>query len=109
MESFKINDKSFACPVDLTLNTIMGKWKPVILNNLMDGKKRYGELQKLLPNVTDRVLTKQLRELETDGIVTRKVYPVVPPKVEYSITDRGRTIKPILDAMCDWGSKFKVD
>ncbi|NDI34219.1 winged helix-turn-helix transcriptional regulator [Chengkuizengella sediminis] len=109
MGNFKINDKSFRCPVDLTLNTIMGKWKVVILNNLMDGKKRYGMLQKLMPDVTDRVLTKQLRELEMDGIITRKVYPVVPPKVEYSLTERGKTIKPILDAMSEWGSKFKVD
>ncbi|MFS1512217.1 winged helix-turn-helix transcriptional regulator [Chengkuizengella sp. SCS-71B] len=109
MGNFKINDKIFSCPVDLTLNTIMGKWKAVILSHLIDGKKRYGELQKLLPDVTDRVLTKQLRELERDGIITRKVYPVVPPKVEYSLTERGKTINPILDAMSEWGSKFKVD
>ncbi|NBI27607.1 winged helix-turn-helix transcriptional regulator [Chengkuizengella marina] len=109
MGNFKINDKTFGCPVDLTLNTIMGKWKAVILYNLMSGKKRFGELQKLMPDVTDRVLTKQLRELEMDGIITRKVYPVVPPKVEYSLTERGKSIKPILDAMSEWGSKFKVN
>ncbi|MEI5909579.1 helix-turn-helix domain-containing protein [Bacillus spongiae] len=107
MGDYRINDKAFNCPVDLTLHTIMGKWKALILWNLSDGTKRYGQLQRLLPEVSHRMLTKQLRELESDGIILRKVYPVVPPKVEYSLTDRGESIKPILQLMSEWGSTFK--
>ena len=108
MNEFSINGKVYDCPLHLTLNTIMGKWKAVILLNLSTGVKRYGELKRLLPAATDKMLTQQLRELEKDGIILRKVYPQVPPKVEYSLTERGETIKPLLELMQDWGSQFKI-
>lgn len=100
---FAINDKTFHCPVELTLHTIMGKWKALILWQLRDGKKRYGELRKQLPGITHKMLTQQLRELEDDGIISRTVYPVVPPKVEYALTERGEKIRPILELMREWG------
>lgn len=91
------------CPIEATLALIGGKYKTLILWHLIDGTKRFGELQKKIPHATAKMLTQQLRELESDGFLQRTVYPVVPPKVEYSLTDRGRSITPILDAMCDWG------
>jgi DNA-binding HxlR family transcriptional regulator len=108
MTKFRINNKEFLCPVQLTLHTIMGKWKALILWNLREDIRRYGELKKLLPGVTHKMLTQQLRELEQDGIIHRKVYAVVPPKVEYSLTERGRKIVPILEMMRQWGMTFQV-
>lgn len=96
----------FACPVEATLDVIGGKWKALILFHLFEaGTLRFSELLKLMPGISERVLTKQLRELEADGIVHRKVYAEVPPKVEYSLTKYGQTLKPVSDAMCKWGSK----
>lgn len=93
-----------ACPVEATVSLIEGKWKCVILWHLREeGTLRFGELRKLLPDVTQRMLTNQLRELEDDGLVHRVVYAQVPPKVEYSLSDRGRTLSPILDALKGWG------
>jgi DNA-binding HxlR family transcriptional regulator len=94
------------CPVEACTEVIGAKWKGEILYILFAGTKRYGELRKLIPSATQRVLTLQLRELEEDGIIERKVYPVVPPKVEYSISKRGESLKPIIDAMWHWGKKF---
>jgi DNA-binding HxlR family transcriptional regulator len=94
------------CPVEACTEAIGGKWKGELLFILFSGKKRYGELRKLVPGATQRILTLQLRELEEDGIVERKVYAVVPPKVEYSLSKRGETLKPIIDAMWHWGQKF---
>ncbi len=94
------------CPVEATLDIIGGKWKGVILFLLLDGTKRFGELQKLLFKVTQRTLTNQLRELEADGLVHRKVYAQVPPKVEYSLTERGRSLRPVLVAMKRWGNAY---
>jgi DNA-binding HxlR family transcriptional regulator len=94
------------CPVEACTEAIGGKWKGELLFILFSGTKRYGELRKLVPGATQRILTLQLRELEEDGIIERKVYAVVPPKVEYSLSKRGETLKPIVDAMWHWGNKF---
>lgn len=91
------------CPVDTTLAVIGGKWKPLILYHVRPGPRHFNELRRLLPGVTQRMLTAHLRELERDGIVRREIFPVVPPHVEYSLTDRGRTLIPILVAMAEWG------
>ncbi len=99
--------KNQLCPVEITLRVIGGKWKPVILFYLSEGTLRFNELSKKLQNVTQKMLTKQLREMETDGLVKRKVYPEIPPKVEYSITPYGKTLKPILSSMCKWGAEHK--
>ncbi len=91
------------CPVEAALDVIGGKWKVVILFRLFDGTKRFNELRRLHPNITQRMLTNQLRELERDGLVHREVYAQVPPKVEYSLTPDGRTLKPVLAALEQWG------
>lgn len=94
------------CPIRATLAVIGGKWKPVILYYLKtEGACRFSELQKFIPHISKKVLTQQLRELETDGIVSRKDYGEVPPKVEYSMTDYGITLRPILETMAEWGNK----
>lgn len=100
------NSSEHHCPVDATLNLIGGKYKSLILWHLIDTTLRFGELRKLIPQATPKMLTQQLRELEENNLVIRTVYPVVPPKVEYSLTDFGRSIKPILSAMYDWGSDY---
>jgi DNA-binding HxlR family transcriptional regulator len=94
------------CPVEACTEAIGGKWKGKILYILFTGTKRFGELRRLVPDATQRMLTLQLRELEEDGIIERKVFPVVPPKVEYSIAKRGESLKPIVDAMWQWGKEF---
>lgn len=97
------------CPVDATLKLIGGKYKSLILWHLADNTLRYGELHKLIPQATSKMLTQQLRELERDKLLKRTVYPVVPPKVEYSLTDLGLSLKPILNAMYDWGAGYMQD
>ncbi len=94
------------CPVEATLGLIQGKWKVVILFRLVDGKKRFNELGRLLPKVTQRMLTNQLRELESDGLVSRKVYAEVPPRVEYSLTELADSLMPILLQIKDWGKGY---
>ena len=96
----------YNCPVDATLNLIGGKYKSLILWHLIDATLRFGELRKLIPQATPKMLTQQLRELEEDNLVSRTVYPVVPPKVEYNLTDLVRSIRPILSAMYDWGADY---
>lgn len=97
------------CPVEATLDMIGGKWKGVILFRLGEGTKRFGELRKLLPKVSQRTLTQALRELEADGLVARKVYAEVPPRVEYRLTPLGRTLKPLLVRLKDWGARHVLD
>lgn len=97
-----------ACPVETTLMLIGDKWKVLILRDLLPGTKRFGELKKSIGTVSQKVLTAQLRDMERNGLVNRKVYPEVPPRVEYSLTELGRSLKPILDAMWDWGEEFKA-
>lgn len=91
------------CPAESTLEVIGGRWKILILYQLDGGPKRFSELKRSLPGVTQKMLTQQLRQMEADGLVRRKVYPQVPPKVEYSLTPRGQSLRPIVDAMCKWG------
>ncbi|MCY9377015.1 transcriptional regulator HypR [Bacillus sp. T17B1] len=91
------------CPVEFTLDVIGGKWKGILLYHMIDGKKRFNEFRRICPSITQRMLTLQLRELEADGIVHREVYHQVPPKVEYSLTEFGRTLEPIVLQMKEWG------
>lgn len=96
-----------ACPVEVTLSMIGNKWKVLILRELFRGTQRFSELKRELKGVTQKMLTQQLRDMENSGLVSRKIYPVVPPKVEYSLTPLGSTLKPILDAMDAWGSSYR--
>lgn len=95
------------CPMDVAVNILSGKWKISILWHLTRGVIRFNELQRLLGNITQKTLTLQLRELEGDGIIYRKVYPEVPPKVEYGLTKLGESMKPVLNSMCQWGKFYK--
>jgi len=96
------------CDVEATLSVIGGRWKPVLVCHLLAGPKRFGELRRLTPNATERMITLQLRELEADGIVSRKVFAEVPPRVEYDLTEFGRSLDSILKSMQEWGSAFKA-
>ncbi len=96
----------YICPVETTLEVIGGRWKGVILYHLLFETLRFGQLRRFIPGVTQRMLTLQLRELERDGVIERTVYKEVPPKVEYSLTDFGRSLEPILMAMLHWGTEF---
>ncbi|UOO81888.1 helix-turn-helix transcriptional regulator [Uruburuella testudinis] len=96
-------------PVNTTLSIIGGKWKPAIVYHLLQNTQRFNALHRLIPEITQRMLTLQLRELEEAGIVYRKVYPVLPPKVEYSLTEFGRTLQPVVQAMYDWGSAYAAE
>ena len=97
-----------ACPVETTLMLIGDKWKVLILRDLMPGTKRFGELKKSIGSVSQKVLTPQLRAMEDSGLIARKDYAEVPPRVEYSLTELGKSLKPILDAMQDWGEEYKA-
>ena len=97
-----------ACPVETTLTLISDKWKVLILRDLMPGTKRFGELKKSIGSVSQKVLTAQLRDMEESGLLTRTVYAEVPPRVEYRLTDLGRSLEPILDAMRNWGEAYKA-
>jgi DNA-binding HxlR family transcriptional regulator len=96
-------DCSPGCAVEATLTLIDGKWKGVVLYHLVEGTLRFNQIRRRLPNVTQRMLTNQLRELESDGLVVRKIYPQVPPKVEYSLSARGRSLEPVIMALKAWG------
>lgn len=97
-----------ACPVEITLALIGNKWKVLILRDLLPGTKRFGELKKSIGSVSQKVLTAQLRDMEGNGLLSRKVYAEVPPRVEYTLTDLGYSLKPILDAMWNWGEEYKA-
>ncbi|MEM8640949.1 MAG: helix-turn-helix domain-containing protein [Cyanobacteria bacterium P01_G01_bin.54] len=96
------------CDVEATLSVIGGRWKPILVCHLLGGRKRFGELRRLTPNATERMITLQLRELEADGVLSRHVYAEVPPRVEYELTAFGRSLEPILVLMQEWGSAFKA-
>lgn len=102
--------EKYNCPVEAALSQFGGKYKAIILYHLIkDGVLRYNELQKVIPRATPKMLSQQLRELEADGLINRKVYPVVPPKTEYSLTERGQTLAPLNNAMYDWGRTYMSD
>jgi DNA-binding HxlR family transcriptional regulator len=96
-----------ACPVETTLMLISDRWKVLIIRDLLEGTKRFGELKKSVGNVSQKVLTANLRSMEDSGLLTRKVYPEVPPRVEYTLTETGYSLKSILDAMVEWGTEYK--
>ena len=97
-----------ACPVETTLSLISDKWKVLIIRDLLPGTKRFGELKKSIGSVSPKVLTSQLRQMEESGLLTRTVYPEVPPRVEYTLTELGNSLKPVLDALWDWGEGYKA-
>lgn len=99
-------DDRLSCAVETTIKIIGGRWKVLILRELFVGVKRFAELRRSLPPITQKMLTQQLRELENDGIIHREVFPQIPPKVEYSLTPLGATLKPVLDAMHQWGINY---
>ena len=107
MGNISTAEKLPACPVETTLTLISDKWKVLILRDLLPGTKRFGELKKSIGHVSQKVLTAQLRQMEQSGLVNRKVYAEVPPKVEYSLTDVGYSLNPILDAMWTWGEEYQ--
>ncbi len=96
-----------ACPVETTLMLISDRWKVLIIRDLLEGTKRFGELKKSVGNIAQKVLTANLRSMEDNGLLTRKIYPEVPPQVEYTLTETGFSLKPILDAMFSWGTEYK--
>lgn len=99
-------EEEHMCSVEAAINEIGGKWKPLILYSLKEGKQRFNEINKKLPAITQRMLTKTLRELESDEIIHRKIYAEVPPRVEYCLTKKGDSVMPILDALCQWGKDY---
>ena len=103
------NKKIVDCPVATTINLIGNKWKLLIIRDLLSGTKRFGELRKSLTGISQRVLTENLRDLEKDGLINRKVYAEVPPKVEYSLNETGLSLSPIINAMAEWGTNYKKD
>jgi len=105
LRHLEIDNNVSGCPMTSVMNVIGGKWKVIILFHLRDQTLRFGELRKRIPKITQKMLTQQLRELETDGLVSRKVYPEVPPRVEYKSTALSNELRPILDTLCEWGMK----
>ena len=95
------------CDVEATLSVIGGRWKPVLVCHLLQGRKRFGELRRLVPNATERMITQHLRELEADGVIDRHVFAEVPPRVEYEVTEFGKSLEPVLEQMQAWGRSFK--
>lgn len=102
-----MNKELPACPVEITMGLIGDKWKVLIVRDLLAGTKRFGELKKSVTGITQKVLTSNLRQMEASGLVRRKVYAEVPPRVEYSLTETGFSLKPILDSMVQWGNEYR--
>lgn len=96
-----------ACPVETTLMLISDRWKVLIIRDLLEGTKRFGELKKSVGAISQKVLTSNLRSMEESGLLTRKVFPEVPPRVEYTLTQTGYSLKPVLDSMVEWGTAYK--
>lgn len=96
-----------ACPVEITMGLIDDKWKVLIVRDLLTGTKRFGELKKSVTGITQKVLTNNLKQMERDGLLKRKAYPEVPPRVEYTLTETGLSLKPILDSMVEWGNQYR--
>jgi len=109
MKRYELKGTYYYCPVDLTLQIISGRWKGIVIWNLREGTKRFSELKRILVTINDKMLSQVLRELEEQGVVSRKVYEVVPPKVEYKLTEEGTKLLPIMQAMNDYGQKFQVE
>lgn len=103
---FKVRGEEFHCALDVTMNFIGGKWKTVVLWYLRKGKKRFSELHRLIPGITEKMLSLQLKQLEQDGIVERVVYAEIPPRVEYHLTEFGKTLNPLLEAVAKWGREL---
>lgn len=97
-----------ACPAETAISLLGSKWKLLILRELFKGMRRFGELARSVPGISQKMLTQQLRQMEEDGLVSRKIYPEVPPRVEYSLTGIGTSLKPVLDAMHKWGAKYMM-
>lgn len=106
MKRYKINGTFFFCPVDLTLHIVGGRWKGLVLWNLRNGPRRYGELKRILVIINDKMLSQTLRELEEHGVIHRRVFDVIPPKVEYSLTEEGLKLLPIMQAMSEYGNNY---
>lgn len=109
MKTYKLNGTYYYCPVDLTLHIVGGRWKGIVIWNLRSATLRYSELKKVLVTINDKMLSQVLRELEEQGVVQRTVHSVIPPKVEYSITEEGKKLLPIMKAMSDYGSQFESE
>lgn len=109
MQRYKLNGTFYYCPVDLTLHIVGGRWKGIVIWNLREKTMRFSELKKVLVTINDKMLSQVLKELETQGVVDRKVHEIVPPKVEYSLTVEGRKLLPIMQAMSDYGQKFVLE
>jgi DNA-binding HxlR family transcriptional regulator len=108
MKRYNLNGTFYYCPVDLTLQIVGGRWKGIVIWNLREEKKRFSELKRILVTINDKMLSQVLKELEEQGVVSRKVCDVVPPKVEYSLTKEGKKLLPIMQSMNDYGQKFVV-
>lgn len=103
-----MNKELPACPVETTLMLISNRWKVLIIRDLLSGTKRFGELKKSVGNISQKVLTSNLRSMEDDGLLMREIFPEVPPRVEYTLTEIGYSLKPVLDSMVDWGLAYKT-
>jgi Predicted transcriptional regulators len=109
IDKYIFKGKEYFCSLELVMDMIGGKWKPIVLSHLRDGVMRSGELQRTLAGITNKMFTQTVRELETSGLVERIVYPTVPPKVEYRLSEMGESVLPVLDMMMDWGREVSVN